>query len=272
MDRKPQISIITINLNNREGLIRTILSVVGQSWKDFEFIVIDGGSNDGSEDFLKRNDNRLDYWVSEEDKGIYHAMNKGIKKATGRYVLFLNSGDEFCNSSVLSEISKFISGEKDIYYGDVYLINKDEKELLELPEELSFGFFCISTITHQAAFIRRSLFDEIFYYNENYKLVSDWEFFIVAICKENCSYAHLGFPVCNYDTNGLTSGEANILLMNKERRDVLDKHFLLFMKDYKELFEARSKLGSQRITNFLNLEKNPLAKRISSLMFRIFAK
>lgn len=272
MSKKPLLSIITVNLNNLEGLKKTMTSVLEQTWKEFEFIIIDGGSTDGSEEFILKNGDKINYWVSEPDRGVYNAMNKGIKRATGKYVLFLNSGDEFCNSDVLTQIANSISGGKDIYYGNVYLINKDESELLEFPEQLSFGFFCISTITHQATFIKRSLFDDIFYYNENYKLVSDWEFFIFAICKENSSYEHLGIPVCNYDTNGLTSREANIQLMNKERREVLDKHFPLFMKDYMELFEARNKLGSQRVKDFSHLEKNPLAKRINSLMFRIFAR
>ena len=92
---KPKISIITINYNNFEGLKKTIKSVINQTWKDYEYIVIDGGSNDGSVEYLKSLDNTINFWVSEADNGVYHAMNKGINKANGEYLLFLNSGDHF---------------------------------------------------------------------------------------------------------------------------------------------------------------------------------
>jgi glycosyltransferase involved in cell wall biosynthesis len=89
----PKLSIITINYNNLEGLQRTVESVVNQTWQEFEYIVIDGGSTDGSADFIESQSETIDYWVSEPDKGIYNAMNKGIAKASGEYLLFLNSGD-----------------------------------------------------------------------------------------------------------------------------------------------------------------------------------
>ena len=94
-------SIITVNYNNKEGLRKTIESVIHQTFRDFEFIVIDGGSTDGSDDVLKEYDAQIDYWVSEPDGGIYQGMNKGIKKATGEYLNFMNSGDCFYASNIL---------------------------------------------------------------------------------------------------------------------------------------------------------------------------
>ena len=88
-----KLSIITINYNNLEGLKRTVESVINQTSKEFEYIVIDGGSNDGSGAYIESKSEHIDYWVSEPDKGIYNAMNKGIAKASGEYLLFLNSGD-----------------------------------------------------------------------------------------------------------------------------------------------------------------------------------
>ena len=98
-------SIITVNYNNKEGLRKTIESVVRQTYRDFEFIVIDGGSTDGSTDILKEYDEQINYWVSEKDSGIYNAMNKGIKKSIGDYLIFMNSGDCFYQNDVLETVN-----------------------------------------------------------------------------------------------------------------------------------------------------------------------
>ena len=101
-----KLSIITINFNNKAGLERTITSVFQQDFKDFEFIVIDGGSTDGGKELIESNKQHFSYWVSEADKGIYNAMNKGIKMSKGKYVAFLNSDDWFNNNTLL-DIKKF---------------------------------------------------------------------------------------------------------------------------------------------------------------------
>lgn len=100
----PKLTIITINLNNKAGLQTTIDSVIAQTYKDFEWIIIDGGSTDGSKELIEKYTNYIKYWVSEPDKGIYNAMNKGIKVAEGEYLQFLNSGDSLFSNSVLSDI------------------------------------------------------------------------------------------------------------------------------------------------------------------------
>ena len=116
-------SIITVNFNNKEGLHNTIKSVINQTFRDFEYIVIDGGSTDGSIDILKKYDKYINYWISEKDSGIYNAMNKGISKANGEYLNFMNSGDCFYALDVLEKVSKygytsdFIVG-KDYHYNE----------------------------------------------------------------------------------------------------------------------------------------------------------
>ncbi|MCM4154704.1 glycosyltransferase family 2 protein [Gramella sp. AN32] len=270
MSKLPLISIITVNLNDLEGLKNTMTSVSEQTWQEFEFIVIDGGSTDGSKEYLESHQHKIDLWVSEPDRGIYNAMNKGIGMASGEYLLFLNSGDSLCNEDILSKVSRGLSAGLDIYYGNVFLIGKGrENELLTLPEKLSFSFFCVSTITHQAAFIKKSLFESISYYNEDYRLVSDWEFFICAICKYNSSYYHLDMPVVNYDNNGLSSG-LNFELLLDERNDVLTKKFPLFMSDYFKMVEAEQKIKSKRFQAFSKLETKTLARKINSVLFKLF--
>ena len=119
-------SIITINYNNVEGLRNTIKSVVNQTYTDYEFIIIDGGSTDGSVEVIKEYANIITYWVSEPDKGIYNAMNKGIEVANGEYLNFMNSGDCFYNNDVLQKVADYHL-EKDMIVGHDYHYNEDLK-------------------------------------------------------------------------------------------------------------------------------------------------
>ena len=111
------ISIITINYNNASGLEKTIRSVVEQTYNEYEYIIIDGASLDKSKEVIQEYQRYIDFWCSEKDSGIYNAMNKGIQKASGEYLLFLNSGDVLHNSAVLAAIHGFLSVQ-DILYGD----------------------------------------------------------------------------------------------------------------------------------------------------------
>ena len=179
----PKISIITVNLNNKIGLQKTAESVFNQTFKDYEFIIIDGSSNDGSKEYIGEIKNKLTQFVSEKDTGIYNAMNKGIKMAKGDYVYFLNSGDIFYEKTTLASATEKMCEDIGLYYGDLIYSWPKKQEIVSFPSKLSYQFFVIDNINHQACFIKKSLFDEIFYYNENYKIISDWEFLIYAICK-----------------------------------------------------------------------------------------
>src|SRR4051812_11860469 len=112
-----KISIITINYNDKEGLRSTIDSVITQSFRDFEFLVIDGNSSDGGKEVLEEYKSHIDYCVSEPDTGVYNAMNKGIRAATGDYLLFLNSGDVLYNNDILARVDMEIRNDFGIYYG-----------------------------------------------------------------------------------------------------------------------------------------------------------
>lgn len=240
-----QISIVTVNYNNKAGLERTILSVINQTAREFEFIVIDGGSTDGSKDVLKRYQTNFNHWISEPDSGIYNAMNKGIKLATGNYICFLNSGDVLSKDTILEEVEQQIDPTAGIIYGDAAYLEPNGKVIRNYPDELSFRFFLEQNLSHQASFIRRSLFSDLFYYNENYKIVSDWEFFAYAICKANIPYKHLNLVICDYDTTGISSIISNHKAMNEERSLTMDRYFSLFLKDYEKIFILNSKRGQQ---------------------------
>lgn len=237
----PKVSIITINYNNFKGLEKTIKSVINQTQNDYEFIVIDGDSTDGSKELIGRYSEKIDFWVSEPDTGVYNAMNKGIKVAKGDFVIFMNSGDSFYENTVLQKVYPLLVDDYDIYYGDNYKIKQNSKRKKTYPEKLSFSFFYNSCINHQATFVRKRLFFDYFLYNENLKIVSDWEFFIYTICIENRPYKYLKLTICNYDFTGISSKKENKSIADLERKLVLDKYFSHFLEDYKLVNIIKSK-------------------------------
>lgn len=224
-------SIITINYNNKDGLEKTIQSVLSQTSHDYQFIVIDGGSTDGSIDVINKNANHIDYWVSEPDGGRYPAMNKGIKQAKGDYLNFMNSGDTFHSQTVLEDISKMNLTE-DIITGGFYNKEKGEKHIIK-PQEVTLLTMLKNTFNHQATFIKRQLFD-IRLYDENYVIQSDAKFNFQSIIYDNCSVRIIDYIVANYDFNGISS---NLAFVDKEWNILLTELFpKRILQDYKNFF------------------------------------
>lgn len=240
-----KISIITICYNDIKGLEKTIKSIIHQTQTQYEFIVIDGGSTDGSKELIERNSEKIDYWVSEPDAGVYNAMNKGIKAATGDFVIFMNSGDTFYENTVLEKVTPLLVDDFDIYYGDNYKVKPNSKRKKTYPEKLSFSFFYNSCINHQSTFIRRQLFFDYFLYNEKFKIVADWEFFIYTICIENRPSKYLKMTICNYDFTGISSNAENRSIADLEKKIVFDKYFPHFTEDYKFVSSIKSKRMQQ---------------------------
>jgi glycosyltransferase involved in cell wall biosynthesis len=258
-------SIITVNYNDKQGLQKTIESVIIQDFKDYEFIIIDGDSTDGSRDVIKNHGNAITKFISEPDKGIYNGMNKGIKMATGSYLLFLNSGDAFIDSKVLHNFSREMDGNADLYYGDILFQERTKDRKISSPNKLSFDFFFTTNLPHQASFIRRELFDEIFYYNEEFKIVSDWEFLIYAVCRANISYKHIPILVSLYDGTGISSDPNNYKMMYEERDIVINKHFPAFKDDYTKI----SLMKQRRVKQFLIIKEHPFAWEILKVFMKI---
>jgi len=207
----PKLSIITINYNNRDGLERTIRSVVGQTFKDFEYIVIDGGSTDGSVDVIKKYSDRIDYWVSEPDKGIYNAMNKGVSKATGDFCQFLNSGDWLETNVVIEDILPYLTNQVDILSGYTHHVFPDGSFVCRKassPRYITAMNLINNSIAHPSAFIRRSCLLKR-PYNERMKIVADWEFFVNAYFEDNLKYRHIEYNVALFDSTGVSSINAN---------------------------------------------------------------
>jgi len=253
-----KISIITVNYNDKNGLQKTINSVLSQTFQDFEFVIMDGGSTDGSADLIEKYKDRIDVAVSEKDSGVFNAMNKAIKMATGEFVIFMNGGDIFYNEKVLEEVIPILNADADIYYGDNYKESPGSKRLKTYPERLDFSFFYTSSINHQSTFIRRSLFDRYFYYNESYKIASDWEFFVYTICHENVPYQYLKKTIAIYDFTGISSNPKSSEQFIKEKSLTFQKYFPAFVADYKEVGE----LNSKRFLQFQHIKKHAFAWKI----------
>lgn len=200
MEKNKKLSIITINYNNRDGLRKTIESVVSQTFSDFEYVVIDGGSTDGSVEVIKEYADRIDYWVSERDKGIYNAMNKGAFAAHGEYLLFLNSGDALYEKDVLQKVFES-RPEADIVSCNLI---SDNGKVMPVPQAVTFEFFIQGTLPHPSTFIKRELFEK-HSYDERYKISADWEFFMFVLVKLNASYQALPHIVSVFDTTGISS-------------------------------------------------------------------
>lgn len=216
-----KLSVITINYNNRQGLERTARSVIGQTCTDFEWIIIDGGSTDGSAELVEEYQSHWTYAVSEPDKGIYNAMNKGIDKATGDYCLFLNSGDCFYSPTVVEELYQKVGDDckETFLVGNINIIDTNGKTHLhcEIPENVT-GFYLYrgGVFPHQATLTATSVLKR-YHYRENYKIVSDWLFTVEMFLLRNATMRRLDVIVANYGLDGMSF--TNYQLTYDERRE-----------------------------------------------------
>lgn len=247
-----KLSIITINLNDSSGLNKTIRSVISQTHNNFEYIVIDGGSADNSIEVIKSNSDKIDYWMSEPDKGIYHAMNKGIQQAHGEYCFFLNSGDYFVDEKVLENVFNNELHEEVVFGNLLVCLNGKLVGKSMGKEKLTFLDIYGSSIKHQATFIRRELFEKFGLYNEDLRILGDWEFFLKTVGLEEISYRYLNIDISYFDNNGISNKSGD--LIEKERKIVVDKYIPTRMQPDYEFLLKYSKfeiLTKYQITYFL---------------------
>ena len=279
MDLK--LSIITINYNNASGLKQTIESVFAQTSNDFEYIVVDGASTDGSLNVIQQSNNstiRPFNWISEPDNGIYHAMNKGISMAKGEYVQFLNSGDILAAPDVTEKMlaclfpSQFPSpcGEgagvrSSIVYGNMLKplpkgIYRDRSFAGRQPTMLDFY---TGTLNHSPAYIKRSLFDTYGLYDESLKIVSDWKWYLQVIALGGVKPNYVDINVTVFDMSGISN--TNSTLEKQERREVLEEVLpLSVLADYD--------LYSNDIDRSIRINKYSIAKSIVWFIDRMIFK
>lgn len=215
---QPLVSIITVVFNDADKLEETVSSIINLQYPNIEFIVIDGGSTDGTTEIIKKYQNRIQRWVSERDQGIYDAMNKGVRMATGEWINFMNSGDRFASPHSLDFFIDPISSDVDIIYGDAIINYHTFKTTLKtapLKEMWKRMPFC-----HQAAFVRSPLMKGN-PFNLTYKLSSDYDFFYTALMR-NCRFEYIPKIICDFDyTRG--ASVQNSLRSVKERKIIVLK-------------------------------------------------
>ena len=220
---KPLLTVITVVYNNVKDIERTIRSVLQQSYANIEYIVIDGGSTDGTLEIIHQFKARLAQLVSEPDKGIYHAMNKALQLATGDYVLFMNSGDEIYEKDTVKKI--FSSAPNaDIYYGETEMLNEqllsEGRRRHQSPEELTLKSFKYGmSVSHQAIYIKRSLTK---FYDSQYQLSADIDWILSAL-KQSKKVVNTQQYVAKYLMGGLSK---------KKHRQSLLERYRIFRKYY----------------------------------------
>lgn len=238
------LSIITVNLNNHDGLKKTVNSVNSQTFNDFEWIIIDGGSTDGSRELIEQYSDRIAYWCSEPDKGIYNAINKGIAHAHGEWLQFLNSGDRLFEDSTIAQVFN-TDHLGDILYGNAMLLYPDGKIIdKKYPDNISLNYFKHDVINHQACFFRREVFDG-HPYNEDYLIASDWAFCFEAVCRD-LRFEHIDHTIVYYDNGGLSAKWSERQI--REREDILDKYIPIQLKPDMEVLDELHSLSIRKST------------------------
>lgn len=259
-EQRPFLSIITINYNNKIGLEKTVQSVLCQSFKDFQFIIIDGGSTDGSKEYVELYQDSLYYWISEPDNGLYNAMNKGIKAAKGEYFLFLNSGDFLSTDTALEDFINHKDFFGDIIYGDY----KFEKGFKIYPDHLTPLYFMRTSLPHQSTFFRGAIFNQIGLYNEQYKIVSDREFYIKCFLSNKYIFKHIHYLLTVYDLSGISNNAEHIEIQALENEKMFQDQYGIFYEDYKNMIALQRQYNEVKKHTIRGI-----AKRISNKIKKI---
>ena len=234
------LSIITINYNNAQGLEKTLKSILSQTNTLFEHVIVDGASTDNAVEIIQQYEKEAAArgikvtWVSEKDKGIYNAMNKGIKMASGEYIQILNSGDCLAADTVVNDMFSALKEKEipEILFGNMLktvdwkTYQRDNCGANSEYTPNSFLYFYNGTLNHDCAYIKRSLFEKIGYYNENMKICSDWEWYVRAIVLGNLSPVYVNIDVTIFDMNGVSeSAGKNKHIIKQERSEYLASAF-----------------------------------------------
>ena len=234
------LSIITINYNNAQGLEKTLKSVLSQTCTEFEHVIVDGASTDNAVEIVQQYEKDATArgikvaWVAEKDKGIYNAMNKGIKMASGEYIQILNSGDCLAADTVVNDMLAALQEKEypEILYGNMLktvdwkTYQRDNCGANSEYAPNSFLYFYNGTLNHDCAYIKRSLFEQFGYYNENMKICSDWEWYVRAIVLGNIQPVYVNIDVTIFDMNGVSeSAGKNKHIIKQERSEYLASAF-----------------------------------------------
>ena len=231
MQLQPTFSIITITYNAVRLVEQTLLNVLSQSYPNIEYIVIDGGSTDGTADIIRRYESGLAYWVSEPDKGIYDAMNKGLQKATGDYVWFINAGDTLCSSDTVQSVVSRLQKRKalpDIIYGETNIVDEERRSLglrrLRAPRKLSWKSFRMGMLVcHQSFIPKRAIAPS---YDLQYRYSADFDWCIRCM-KQARSFCNTHLTLSDFLDGGTSTTQRKASL--RERYAIMCKYYGTFV-------------------------------------------
>ena len=207
-NKKITVSVVTVVRNAVDCLKKTVESIISQSYESVEYILIDGGSTDGTIDLIKYYHNHIDFWSSEKDNGIYDAMNKGIRKSNGDFVIFMNAGDTFFSQTTIEQFILSLSSGKgkksiDLAYGDSVLINQNGKERFHKARNHTYVWYGMFA-HHQTMFFSKKLLDNLCY-DTSYQVGGDYALVSKICClKPPPKFLKLDFPVCVFQEGGLS--------------------------------------------------------------------
>jgi glycosyltransferase involved in cell wall biosynthesis len=203
---KPKISVITISYNIASEIERTVVSIQGQDFKDFEWIVVDGQSSDGTEDILKRHKKFISKFISAKPAGPYDAMNKGLAEARGELICFINGGDELIDHSVLSDTWKqFMTSKTEILYGDAIICNEKGEDRLESYDIPLKRLLVGSMVNHQAIFCTQHAFRVVGSFDTQYRACADYDWLLRALYRHNISHLHFARPIARFHLGGVST-------------------------------------------------------------------
>jgi len=255
MGRHPKVSVITVCLNSRRHLEDAIKSVSEQVYPNIEYIVIDGGSTDGSSEIFDGYQSRIDKLLIEKDNGIFDAMNKGIKLATGEIIYFLNSDDKLCDNHVVEKaVAAFISNrETDFIYGNVVVFDPSNGSsyVERYPERISRLLLLNKTIGHPASFFRSHCFEKTGYFDERYKIAADYEWYLRAVFTKGLKGRHVENNISIFRLGGSSTSEKNMKSYLFERDSIQRRYFNFLELSYARLLLKTKRLLGKRINAFL---------------------
>ena len=237
-----KLSIITINRNNATGLEKTLQSVANQTYKEFEYIVVDGASTDNSVEVIQQYAPKFKHlkWVSEPDFGIYNAMNKGIKMASGDYIQILNSADCLASETVVDQMFKALDDNDNptILYGNMIKCFADGRRVVDrcfAGQPITMLGMYTGTLNHDPAYIRRDLFEKYGHYDETLKIVSDWKWYLHAIILGGEKPCYTDLNVTLFDMTGISEDAGSKSVIRQEREQVLSTLIPnVYLSDYQK--------------------------------------
>lgn len=231
-----KISIITVVYNAADSLEETILSVINQNFDDFEFIIIDGGSTDGTLEIIKKHQDQITLWISEPDNGIYDAMNKGISKAKGDFIYFLGGDDLLYSESVLEKISIRLNDNKKVYYGNVHFKTRN------IIYDGKFNSLKIVTrnISHQSIFYSKHIFKK-YLYDTKYKIFADYELNLKLYGNSFFSFEYIPLTIAIFNDKGISGSNVLDINFENDRLKIIKNNFPFWVFFYRIMRDKISK-------------------------------